>query len=93
MPDAAPQNEAIVTRRGWMSGVMLRRVANLTAPWTNAATPAAGGPYPVLIYLPAIQPIIAWVGQSGPAGAATAHHRINQLSVEFFNKAHNAAQM
>lgn len=34
--------------------------------------------------LPAIQPILGWLGQSGPTGIVDAHRQINQLAKEFF---------
>ena len=37
--------------------------------------------------LPAIQPVFAWAGQSGPLGIAQAHLRINDLTATFFAKA------
>jgi membrane protease YdiL (CAAX protease family) len=37
--------------------------------------------------VPAIQPIIGWLGQSGPAGVVEAHHQINQRTLAFFAKA------
>ncbi len=54
MPDAGPQIDAIVRSHGWMSGVLLGRTGALAAPWTDAAEPMAGGPFPVLIYLPGV---------------------------------------
>ena len=40
--------------------------------------------------LPAIQPVIGWLGQSGPAGVAAAHSQINALTIEFFDAAVDA---
>ena len=40
--------------------------------------------------LPAIQPVIGWLGQSGPAGVAAAHSQINALTIEFFDAAFDA---
>lgn len=37
--------------------------------------------------LPAIQPALGWLGQSGAVGVAKAHQQINQLTVAFFAKA------
>lgn len=34
--------------------------------------------------LPAIQPVIGWLGQSGPAGVKEAHRQINELTRKFF---------
>jgi hypothetical protein len=34
--------------------------------------------------LPAIQPALGWLGQSGPAGAVAAHRQINNLTTAFF---------
>jgi pimeloyl-ACP methyl ester carboxylesterase len=36
--------------------------------------------------LPAIQPALGWLGQSGPAGFAEAHRQINELTKTFFAK-------
>lgn len=36
--------------------------------------------------LPAIQPALGWLGQSGPAGTIEAHSQINALTKAFFNK-------
>ena len=54
MPDAEPQIDAIVKSHGWMSRVLLGRIGTLGAPWTDAAKPVAGGPFPVIIYLPGV---------------------------------------
>jgi dienelactone hydrolase len=54
VPDAGPQIDAIAKSHGWMSWVMLGRIGTLAAPWTNAAMPSAGGPFPVIIYLPGV---------------------------------------
>lgn len=54
MPDAEPQIDAIVKSHGWMSRVLLGRIGTLAAPWTDAAKPVAGGPFPVIIYLPGV---------------------------------------
>ncbi len=34
--------------------------------------------------IPAIQPAVGWLGQSGPLGIVKAHQQINQLTKEFF---------
>ncbi len=54
MPNAGPQIDAIIKSHGWISGVLLGQIGALAAPWTDAAKPAAGGPFPVLIYLPGV---------------------------------------
>lgn len=36
--------------------------------------------------LPAIQPVLQWLGQSGDTGAGDAHRQINQLTTDFFGK-------
>ncbi len=54
VPDAGPQIDAIVKSHGWLSGVLLGQTGALAAPWTDVAKPAAGGPFPVLIYLPGV---------------------------------------
>jgi hypothetical protein len=54
IPDAGPQIDAIVKSHGWMSRVLLGQIGTLAAPWTDAAMPSAGGPFPVIIYLPGV---------------------------------------
>ena len=54
MPDAGPQIDEIVKSHGWMSRVLLGQIGALAAPWTDAATPVNGGPFPVIIYLPGV---------------------------------------
>jgi len=54
LPDAAPQIDAIVKSHGWMSRALLGQIGTLAAPWTDAAKPAAEGPFPVIIYLPGV---------------------------------------
>ena len=54
VPDAAPLIDAITQGRGWMARLFLGQIGNLTAPWMHAAKPAAGGPFPVIIYLPGV---------------------------------------
>jgi hypothetical protein len=54
LPHAEPQVDAIVKTHGWMSRVLLGQFGTLVAPWTNAAKPLAGGPYPVILYLPGV---------------------------------------
>ncbi len=54
MPDARPQIDAIAKSHGWMLGALLGQIGTLAAPWTNAAMPSAGGPFPVIIYLPGV---------------------------------------
>lgn len=54
LPDAGPQIDAIAKSHGWLFRVILGRIGTLAAPWTNAAMPSAGGPFPVIIYLPGV---------------------------------------
>ncbi len=54
VPDAGPQIDAIVNSHGWMSRALLGQIGTLAAPWTDAAMPSAGGPFPVIIYLPGV---------------------------------------
>jgi hypothetical protein len=54
MPDAGPQIDAIAKSHGWMSRALMGQIGTLAAPWTDAAIPAAGGPFPVIIYLPGV---------------------------------------
>ena len=54
MPDAGPQIDAIAKSHGWLSRVLLGQIRTLAAPWTDAAKPAAEGPFPVIIYLPGV---------------------------------------
>jgi dienelactone hydrolase len=54
MTDAGPQVAAIVAGHGWMSGVLLGQLGSLAAPWTDAALPSEGGPFPVILYLPGV---------------------------------------
>lgn len=54
MPDAGPQIDANVKSRGWIFGVLLGQIGALSAPWTDMAKPASGGPFPVIIYLPGV---------------------------------------
>ncbi|WP_309667787.1 hypothetical protein [Tabrizicola sp.] len=54
VPDAGPQIDAIAKSHGWLFRVILGRIGTLAAPWTNAATPSACGPFPVIIYLPGV---------------------------------------
>jgi pimeloyl-ACP methyl ester carboxylesterase len=39
--------------------------------------------------LPTVQPVLGWLGQSGPVGANDAHRQINQLAKAFFNSTIN----
>lgn len=54
VPDAQALIGAVAKRQGWMAGVALKRIGRLSAPWTNAAKPAASAPPPVIIYLPGV---------------------------------------
>ncbi len=54
MPDAGPQIDAVAKSHGWMSRVLLGQIGTLAAPWTDAAKPSAGGPFPVILYLPGV---------------------------------------
>ena len=54
MPDAGPQIDAFTRMHGWMFRGLIGRIGSLEAPWTDAAEPAAGGPFPVVIYLPGV---------------------------------------
>ena len=47
-----PQLDAIVKSHGRMSRVLLGQIGTLKAPWTDAAKPMSGGPFPVIFYLP-----------------------------------------
>lgn len=54
LPNAGPQLDAIVTIHGRMSHLLLGRIGALAAPWTDAAKPSGGGPFPVILYLPGV---------------------------------------
>jgi hypothetical protein len=54
MPDAGPQIDALSRMHGWMFRGLIGRIGFLAAPWTDAAQPSAGGPFPVVIYLPGV---------------------------------------
>lgn len=54
VPDAQPVIDAIAESHGWMSRAVLGQIGTLAAPWTDAAAPSAGGPFPVIIYLPGV---------------------------------------
>jgi hypothetical protein len=54
MPEAEPQIDAIVKSHSWISQVLLGQIGTLVAPWTDTAVPSAGGPFPVIIYLPGV---------------------------------------
>lgn len=54
VPNAGPQVRAIARTHGRMSAVLLGRIGAIAAPWTRAAPPLAGGPFPVVIYLPGV---------------------------------------
>lgn len=54
MPDAGPSIAAIAKSHGWISRLVLGQIGGLPAPWTEAAEPAAGGPFPVIISLPGV---------------------------------------
>ena len=54
VPDAGPLIDVSANSHGWLFQVMLGRIGTLGAPWTNAATPVVGGPFPVIIYLPGV---------------------------------------
>lgn len=54
VPDAQPVVAAIERNQGWFVGRALAQLGTITAPWTEGACPSAGGPYPVVIYLPGV---------------------------------------
>ena len=54
VPDAPDLIAAISRDHGWMARLLLGRIGSLDAPWTEAATPASGGPWPVILYLPGV---------------------------------------
>lgn len=54
VPDADAVIDALAVSHGWMLGVLLGRIGTLAAPWTEAAEPAAGGPFAVIISLPGV---------------------------------------
>ena len=54
MPDAGPVIDAVADSHGWIFRVLLGQIGTLAAPWTEAAQPAAGGPFPVIISLPGV---------------------------------------
>jgi pimeloyl-ACP methyl ester carboxylesterase len=54
VPDAAELIAAISRDHGWTARLLLGRIGTLVAPWTAAATPASGGPWPVVLYLPGV---------------------------------------
>jgi dienelactone hydrolase len=54
MPEAGPQIGAMVKSHGWTSQVLLGQMGTLAAPWTDTAVPFAGGPFPVIVYLPGV---------------------------------------
>lgn len=54
VPDAEPMIDALADSHGWIFRILLGRIGTLAAPWTDAAKPAAGGPFPVVIFLPGV---------------------------------------
>lgn len=54
MPDAGPVIDAVADSHGWIFRVLLGQIGTLAAPWTEAAQPAQGGPFPVIISLPGV---------------------------------------
>ncbi len=54
MPEAGPQIDAFTRMHGWMFRGLIGRIGSLEAPWTDAPPPVAGGPFPVVIYLPGV---------------------------------------
>lgn len=54
LPNARPEVDAIVKGHGWMTGVLLGLIGTLAAPWTDAAKPLGGGPFPVILSLPGV---------------------------------------
>ena len=54
VPDAEPVLDALADSHGWIFRVLLGQIGTLAAPWTEAAKPAPGGPFPVIISLPGV---------------------------------------
>ena len=54
VPDAGAVIGALAASHGWIFRVLLGQIGTLEAPWTDAAAPAAGGPFPVIISLPGV---------------------------------------
>ena len=53
VPDAEPVVAALKRNQGRL-GLALAQIGKITAPWTSGARPRAGGPFPVVIYLPGV---------------------------------------
>lgn len=54
VPDAGPVIDAFTNSHGWISRVMIGKIGQLAAPWTDNAEPSEGGPFPVILYLPGV---------------------------------------
>lgn len=54
VPDAGPVIAAIAHSHGWPARFALGQLGRLPAPWTDAAQPAPGGPFAVILYLPGV---------------------------------------
>ncbi len=54
VPHSEPVTTAIAGTQGRLVGLALKRLGKITAPWTVAARPREGGPFPVIIYLPGV---------------------------------------
>ena len=54
VPDAGAVIGALAASHGWIFRVLLGQIGTLEASWTDAAAPAAGGPFPVIISLPGV---------------------------------------
>lgn len=54
VPDASAVIDALAASHGWIFRVLLGQIGTLEAPWTDAAAPATGGPFPVIISLPGV---------------------------------------
>lgn len=54
VPNAEPVINALADSHGWIFRILLGRIGTLAAPWTDAAEPAAGGPFPVVISSPGV---------------------------------------
>ena len=54
VPDSGAVIAALAISHGWIFRVFLGQIGTLEAPWTDAAAPATGGPFPVIISLPGV---------------------------------------
>lgn len=54
VPDAGAVIAALAASHGWIFRVFLGQIGTLPAPWTDAAEPVVGGPFPVIISLPGV---------------------------------------